>query len=297
MSVIILEGIDKCGKSTLARELSKKYKAELIKISAPKTKKPYDEYINIVNSLKQNKNYVIDRFHLGEFAYGPIYRNACGLSVEQQFYLENLLLKHNPFLIYCWLDYNQLAWNFCHDKEESTRFEDVPRLSKTFQEVFHRSILPKTTFNYKLNKTPKINTFKTPVLNLSYVGNFNPEFLFVGDEPNYNFHLKKNIPYSVLNSSSGMFLMKSLKILMLNFGLVNSTEGNILLSKSDLNKIRPKHIICLGENAYRRVLKIASNAYNVIKVSHPQYAKRFYGKNALLKYTLAILEEVNHARN
>ena len=45
--IIILEGLDKTGKSTLAKKLCKKHNATLIKVSQPKTTQPFKEYVEL----------------------------------------------------------------------------------------------------------------------------------------------------------------------------------------------------------------------------------------------------------
>lgn len=279
--IIILDGIDKCGKSTLARKLASKYKAKLIHISTPKTDDPFNEYVSLINSLDPNRSYVFDRLYLGECAYGEIYRKKSGLTAMQQYYLELMLLKFNPTLIYCWLDYNELAWNFHKDKEESTNLIDVPRLDKLFRTAFKRSILPKSTFCYKFDKEPSPGKGKTLRLGFSYLGYLNPDTLFIGDEPNYRRHLVQNIPYSVLNSTSGFFLLEALRDFKKSFGVVNSKEGHWLLGPQDLEKINAKNIVCLGLNSLKRISRFK---LKVRLASHPQFVKRFYGKDALKIY-------------
>lgn len=293
--IIILEGIDKCGKSTLAKQLCIKFKATLIKTNAPKTKNAFDEYISIINKLKHSENYVFDRFYLGEMAYGPTYRKKSTVSEVQQFYLESLLIKFNPVLIYCWLDYNLLCWNFEREKEESTRFNDVPKLAKLFDGAFNNSTLPKLKYNYSALKSFKMviekikevtRKQKINPIKFSYAGHLRPDVLFVGDEPNYQLK-KRNRPYGVFNSSSGMFLFKVLSSCKLKFGVINSREDNKELELSDIKKLKPKQVVCLGKKAHARVLKKLPTVKAVV---HPQFANRFYGKAGLERYKSEIME-------
>lgn len=279
--IIILDGLDKCGKSTLARKLASKYKAKLIHVSAPKTTTPFNEYVSLINSLDPNSSYVFDRLYLGECAYGEVYRKKNGLTAVQQYYLELMLLKFNPMLIYCWLDYNELTWNFHKDKEKTTKLTDVPRLDRLFRTAFNRSILPKTTFCYNLDKEPIQGKGKTLKLGFSYLGHPNPDVLFVGDEPNYRRHLINNIPYSVFNSTSGFFLIEALGCCQKTFGVVNSKEGHWLLGPRDIEEINPNNIVCLGLNSLKRISRLK---LKVKLANHPQFAKRFYGKDALRIY-------------
>ena len=242
--------------------------------------------------MRQDKTYVLDRFHLGELAYGPIYRKKSGLTELQQYYLELMLLKHNPLLIYCWLDYNELTWNFTKDREEFTQLTDIPRLDRLFRTAFLRSILPKQLYNYnkpsdfQLNDDVAVNTG-----GLSYIGHPRPTVLFVGDEPNYKRH-ENSRPHMVFNSTSSFFLLNVLKDLKLNFGVINSKEQDQYLTNQVVNSLKPTKIVCLGKNALRRYEQHCSLARKAVAVSHPQYAKRFYGKHAVNKYTHEIKEVI-----
>jgi len=288
MSLTILEGIDKVGKSTLAKQFQANG-FTLIKVSQPKTSQPFQEYVELISRLSTNRNYVLDRFYLGELAYGQVYRGKSRLSPIQQFYLEQLLFKFNPLLVYCWLDYNELAYNFTKDNEETTKLQDVPKLDRLFRDGFQRSLLPKILYNYNHDKIKTNKCYDSFNLGLSYLGVKNPTVLFIGDEPNYRLHLCRHVPYQVFNSTSGLFLMSCLSWLKDSFGVVNSKEGHWLLSKRDIELINPKEVVCLGLSSLRRISKLG---VKLRYVHHPNFAKRFYGKNAISRY----VNELRHPR-
>lgn len=203
-----------------------------------------------------------------------------------------MLLRYNPLLIYCWLDYNELTWNFQKDKEMTTRQEDIPTLDKIFRLRFKKSILPKQLYNY--NKQPGLEDelvelkFKRSMnLKMRYLGEQEPDFLFIGDEPNYRSHVYGHVPYHVFNSPAGMFLLKCLSKLNICFGVVNSKEGNWLLTKKDIQDINPKKIICLGNKSMLRITRLKVDCR---LVNHPQFAKRFYGKEAQRIYIDKLIE-------
>lgn len=78
MPILIIEGCDKTGKTSLAQMLHRMTGAHVIKVSQPTTDDPLEEYRQHVNKLEYARyNFTIfDRFHLGEFVYGPIFRKA-----------------------------------------------------------------------------------------------------------------------------------------------------------------------------------------------------------------------------
>lgn len=76
MSFIIVEGGDGTGKTTLAEELAEQYGAEYEHVGPPRhDMTPFAEHIEYAFVLaEQYGSVVFDRFHLGCFAYGPIWR-------------------------------------------------------------------------------------------------------------------------------------------------------------------------------------------------------------------------------
>src|SRR3989338_4886641 len=95
--MIIIEGIDKSGKSHLAQYLSKTFNLPIFKFSIPK-EDPYIEYMSFL--LKQTKPCILDRSYLGELIYGPIKRGKSGLNEWQIRNIEGLLLMRSAFYIY-----------------------------------------------------------------------------------------------------------------------------------------------------------------------------------------------------
>lgn len=153
--IIILEGVDKVGKTTLAAGLSDFYRAKIIKTSQPKTNDAASEYIEKVESLDKNENYVFDRFHLGEMVYGKIYRNKV-LEKEKFEEIERKLNELNSVLIYCWQDHDIVAQNFIREKETFTNIEDIEKLDYEFRLMLYETKLFTLYWNYKINNFSQI---------------------------------------------------------------------------------------------------------------------------------------------
>lgn len=65
---IILEGIDNCGKSTLARKIQKEHPEMNYKIFHC-TRETENNYKFFENLLRSDENIIFDRFHIGQFVY------------------------------------------------------------------------------------------------------------------------------------------------------------------------------------------------------------------------------------
>lgn len=95
--LIVVEGPDKTGKTTLCkaieRELGFKYKH----FSAPKGS-PADEYIDFLLDLKEPT--VCDRFHLGELVYGPMFRGKAGITPLELVTIERVMRLKQTIIVH-----------------------------------------------------------------------------------------------------------------------------------------------------------------------------------------------------
>src|SRR5262245_50286103 len=76
VSFLIVEGGDGTGKTTLAEQIAEHYGAEYQHVGPPRTDMTvFAEHIGYAFVLTDEYGSVVfDRFHLGTFAYGPIFR-------------------------------------------------------------------------------------------------------------------------------------------------------------------------------------------------------------------------------
>ena len=140
MSIIILEGENKTGKTTIADLLHKKTGYKIYKSSQP-GKNPFNEYMEVLDKIG-NKNAIIDRFHLGEFVYGPIYRGKCGLTMEQMKKIEDRLLEKDSMLIYCYDTSANIHKRFISENEEFAKYDKVIATLFQYDNILKETRLP-----------------------------------------------------------------------------------------------------------------------------------------------------------
>lgn len=84
MSLIIIEGVDGSGKTTLMDRLAKEMADDTIELhSGPLKRHPLDEYVMRLMQYRpdqDSKDVVADRWHLGELVYGPLYRGESAVT-------------------------------------------------------------------------------------------------------------------------------------------------------------------------------------------------------------------------
>jgi uncharacterized FAD-dependent dehydrogenase len=86
MALIILEGLDRTGKSSVARHFEEKEGYEVIHLSAPRKGITSDEYLQEMVDLISSaagKNIVLDRSHYGELIWPSVYNRKPVLSEEE----------------------------------------------------------------------------------------------------------------------------------------------------------------------------------------------------------------------
>lgn len=135
--ILIVDGADGAGKSTLAQGLSEYLKCKIYKESVSykdRQKKDYDgkehylkETYGMMNSLTPGSDIIIDRFFIGEFVCPTVYRDEDKrnpLTLRQvSFFAELLSKKHNVGFITC-IPSREFA-----EEAYVTRGEDVATIS------------------------------------------------------------------------------------------------------------------------------------------------------------------------
>ncbi len=136
---IIIEGLDKTGKSTLARYLSDRLGLPIKKFSAPeKDKDPTPEYIFFLANAERS---IIDRCYMSEMAYGPVMRGGSWIDQRMQTVVEEVAKRRGTTGVYCFADERALAERFVKDKEEFLPIEKAVEVQKNFERAVDASLL------------------------------------------------------------------------------------------------------------------------------------------------------------
>jgi thymidylate kinase len=151
--ILILEGADCSGKSTLAEQIHKQTGYKQLHRTQPKTEEDkkcmMDEYLQVI---KANKNCILDRSWYSEMVYGPVMRDASVISYPQMYELERMLTKNGALLIYCTAPEPTL-WKRClrRGEEYITKPDDFHNICKGFDELMYDvpHFIPVLTYEYK----------------------------------------------------------------------------------------------------------------------------------------------------
>lgn len=128
--MIIIEGCDKCGKTTLAEELRTRLSWPVVKFSQP-AGDAYAEYHTALDT--HLKPFIADRFHLGEAIYGPLYRMTPRPTIDAINRLEDRLIARDALLVLLWDDPDRIIARFAEAGETFARVNDVDEIMWGFR--------------------------------------------------------------------------------------------------------------------------------------------------------------------
>jgi len=152
-TVIILEGVDKTGKTTLAEKLLKaKTGTILIKQNRKDLKKIKDAFMNmaiLLRDLPGDAPIILDRFYPSQMVYSILRGEE---SMTDVFYhvLENDLVNHPTLkfeIIYCTADDDTIRRRFKKEKEEYVKEDQIKLLKSRYEHFIKRTKLKVTTYN------------------------------------------------------------------------------------------------------------------------------------------------------
>lgn len=141
--IIVVEGCDKTGKTSLCAELSRCTGVPVKKFGPP-SDRVLGEYFEAVDS---GHDFVADRFHLGELVYAPIYRGYVPdpALVER---LEDRLVARGALLVLMEDDVPAVVGRFRALREDFAREGDVVSILCNFAAAYERSRLAKVRLRW-----------------------------------------------------------------------------------------------------------------------------------------------------
>jgi thymidylate kinase len=136
--IIILEGPDGSGKTSLANQISRQTGYPILHRTKPKDEaekqRMMEEYLQIIRS---GKNMIFDRCWYSEMAYGPVMRDKSYITFPQMYDLEQRLAKTGAIIIYC-TGPAYVLWKRCQSRGEDyiTSKGNFDAICKNFEEIF-----------------------------------------------------------------------------------------------------------------------------------------------------------------
>lgn len=294
--IVVLEGIDKTGKTTLAKALEAKG-FTYMRCSQP-TGDPYLEYMGILKACEAKTLVVLDRFCYGELVYGPLYRGVSKLSPTQLRNLELKLLALDGRLVYCHDTKEAIAGRFVTDGETFAKAELLPQMLERYAAVVKASILPVTKHQLGVCDLTKpallaglvsFNGLTRPYLP-DMVGNQqHPRLILVGERRNAKLvpeYQDYRQPFDFGLSSQWLFAELERAAWPLSRTLILNSDNPKL---AELQRFEYAAVVALGKVAAQRLY---AAGIKHVAVGHPAYERRFHPKQHRLAKRFTRLREL-----
>jgi hypothetical protein len=310
--LIILEGPDCSGKSTLAGRLVAALRraepdADVRYLhSGPPTEHPLDEYTDPLRSYRPGTgvHYVCDRWHVGEHVYPRVTGRRTDMTDGVRAWLELFLRSRGALLVHCDASDERLMSCGVARGDDVDDLVQLPHATRLFREyVAGTTLLPTLTVDVADPDRPDYHDVVDEVVGyaarearavaplapyVTYVGPSRPALLLVGDRrgtPSHDLSEFGDLPAFVpATGTSGAYLMTTLTseplrvpthgVQLRDVGLVNANDVDDV--RACWEAVGRPAVVGLGVNA-RRALRTADVPHR--STVHPQFQRRFLHHN------------------
>lgn len=151
--IFVIEGTDGSGKTTLANQLTCEITqnfppGDLIRqIHRGKPKvDPLIEYTAALSEYQPNtgRHFILDRWHIGELVYGPLYRGKSGFTDTSFVAVDDFLYDRGALLIHCSADPDEIVRRLT-DRDGQSELTTVEVIHH--QQLFEQAVL-RSKLNY-----------------------------------------------------------------------------------------------------------------------------------------------------
>jgi thymidylate kinase len=283
--IIILEGPDGAGKSTLALRLKQLVTANDGRAVIRHTTKPFPgedvfkTYLNnILGALIDVRNgttVIFDRFHLGELVYGSIIRGKSAFDMHGLHILDRIVNSSNATVTICLPSKDTCLRNWAARKGQEY-VQEGDKLSQIWEAYanFAASNNDYLTYNYEVDPVELPDNFVP--LPIGVIGSRTPKFLVVGEVANST---TIDLPFVSISGSSQylnhLLFDAGFQESELAFVNARSIYGN---GKFNLREIYEElgyvYPILLGRVAQAQWDEVIGSP-RPLALPHPAYMKRF----------------------
>lgn len=302
--IIILEGPDGAGKTTLANQLHLLLPYSWRLHRGPLRRDPFDEYEADLETWDGYTPIICDRWHLGELIYGPILRGASQLDKVARWHIEAFLLARGALQVIITAPLAELRQRLNARGDELVTPEMLYEISDGYFAAMEGNFLSTLICDDPIN-VPSILALAADCWAHahalrsfpSYVGSPTPRYLLLGEKRHDNTVGPAFVPAA---GTSGRFLLEHLLPALpgdVEIGLANASEENVVDLWHSLG--RPK-VCALGDVAYDQVMadinERGGHAFPLGATAHPQFVRRFHNRSGA-QYARTILSALESSED
>jgi len=278
--LIIVEGLDRTGKTTLSQAIKRETGTAYIHFAKP-TAHPLDEYVEPVIDCPHA---VFDRYHWGEMVWPQIFGRETECDWRMFLYIELALQSRGAVVVHAQRDLDAVEAACVRDGEPLVA-DKIKPANHLFRIARERSILPVWDWSWGESFVQICGqaaaraswSRRCTRITHRFIGEDSPDVLLVGDVAGPTQEATRPLPFVPFKNTSGHYLMGALTYLVpkLKPAIVNAKQPDGVRYEplAELwEEMGEPPIIALGSNAAARLEQLKLE-YN--QVVHPQYARRF----------------------
>ena len=278
--IVILEGPDGGGKSTLAKKLPDMAGYQIVKTNAPRPgENLFKSYTDsLLAAVKSKQPVVLDRHYLGESVYGPLLRDEDRLGRQGRDLIERLIAARGVRLVICSPPWVALVKGWAGKDDLLKRQTQLRQVRQAYLGEARR--LGLEVYDWTKCALTGMSTHLTalPSLPDGVTGYHDADTLFIGERPGRR-NTAWDLPFHCL-SDSARYLWEALgqvegwqerRGAWTNAWSVNGEARPLWIIVEALPVLR--RVVALGNAAHRECVR---QGVNDITVPHPQYWKRFH---------------------
>ncbi len=294
MSLLVLEGADGTGKTTLAKAIEKRNHRYVHNGPPPDGISLFEHYTQQMLAAR-HVDTVFDRLHVGELIYGPVMRGKSLITLEEMRLLNRLLFSMGGKVIFCDTNNEAILGNWLDRKgqEYVDQVEKIKRVAYDYRTLFDQEFGQQDTVVFDYNESyllERVNQFfpydevpdflRRKRCPEGVIGAPEAKFLIVGERVNPELSFGQDLAFYSMENSSG-FLNRCLWDAGYKEHELSFTNARTITSATrDLYSLwtndRSLVVITLGKLAAETC---DNQAVPHLEVPHPQYVKRFEGKH------------------
>jgi hypothetical protein len=296
--IVILEGPDGGGKTTLANQLVEKGFQYQHDGPPPAGRDNIAYYLEVLyHAYLAPHDTVFDRLWLGERMYGPVARGSDNIGSEGQRLFLRLHQAWNVKMYLVWPNQDEIQANYLVKLKDSGDYlKSVDRFRAVCDRYFRWAYMFATMselYDYRVNTVSDIlMDFAISlekglkILPKGFVGSQSAKYLLIGENPN---HVWIDVPFHSLTNSSGYFndalILAGLKEEDICLGNAYSPDGVEHSLKEIVDAVPTiDKILLLGNRAYDWFIHQPLCAEHKVSylLHHPSYVKRFKSNDPMV---------------
>lgn len=304
--LIILDGADCAGKSTLAQQLSEALTQHrgtrpIVDVDVyhkgPPTAHPLDEYAAplLTYRLVDERHIICDRWHVGEAVYPAVLDRPTQLDAAVNAWLELFLLSRGALLVHARRSASRLQECGRDRNDPAAEIDRAPIVAARFDRAMASTLLPLIIMDENGASPDDVDdviqgaeALAAQAYGLSdyvtYVGSPHPTLLLVGDRRGVSYaptRYGRWPAFAPFPGTSGHYLFSALTreplraathgVLLAQIGVVNANDvDDVRACWEALGKPR---VVALGVEARKTLRRVGVDVDHY--VPHPQYWARF----------------------